>query len=214
MADLLVEVDEALKQERIEKLWKQYGGFFLGMIATIILGTAANAGYHHYQEKKAHEQTEMYLSVAAEDSKTLDDLVDLSEKLDPELSALATFQAAGLAAKNGEKTTAINLYASIENNDNSPESIRFAAFYMHTNLSDAMTPDEKLARFETILGQKTNPWLYHAHLETALILANEKEDYTKARTHLDAIMKDRNTIQSIQKKAQSLDVLYKLKEKI
>ncbi len=214
MADLLVEVDEALKQERLEKLWKQYGGFFLGLIAAIIIGTAANAGYYHYKEKKAHEQTELYLSAVVEDSRTADDLLAVSEKLDPTLAALAKFQAAGLLAKDDDKTAAINLYASIENDNNAPESIKFAAFYMHTNLSEAMTADEKLARFETILGQKTNPWLFHAHLEAALILANEKQDFTKARTHLDAIMKDTNVIQSIQKKAQSLDVLYKLKEKI
>ena len=45
MADIFAEVDEELKQERLEKLWKEYGGIFISCIAAIILGTAANSGY-------------------------------------------------------------------------------------------------------------------------------------------------------------------------
>lgn len=214
MANLLVEVDEALKQERLERLWKQYGGFFIGLITAIILGTAANAGYHYYTEKKSTEQTQAYLSHTDNKDISPAELITLAESLDAQFASLTRFNAAGLALEKGDQPLAVDIYKQLENDTTAPQAIRYAAYYMHTNTTQNLSADEKLARFQTILDQKSNPWLYHAHLESALILANEKKDFTAARMHLEKLMTDTNAIPSIQKKAQSLDVVYRLKEKL
>ena len=73
MADLFVEVDEALKQERLENIWKKYGGLFISVLIAIILGTAANAGYKYWKKSANIKQTDI-LSYRNTDRKLFSEL--------------------------------------------------------------------------------------------------------------------------------------------
>jgi hypothetical protein len=47
MSDIFQEVDEIMKQERMEKFWKQNGAWIIAFIVLTILGTAAISGYQY-----------------------------------------------------------------------------------------------------------------------------------------------------------------------
>ena len=49
MTDLFAEVDEALRQERVAKLWQEYGRYLIGFIATLILLTALISAYKSWE---------------------------------------------------------------------------------------------------------------------------------------------------------------------
>ena len=55
MADIFQEVDEEVRRERLEKLWRQYGKFVIALCVLIVVGVGAWRGYDWWQTKKAAE---------------------------------------------------------------------------------------------------------------------------------------------------------------
>lgn len=211
MSDLLVEVDEALKQERLEKLWQNYGGFFIGVLAMLILGTAGNAGYKHLQNKKNIAQTDIYLEAAINADPTTENLTNAAKKIEnTSLKSIAKIYAAGLATQEKDTQTAITLY---DQNKNTGSALSGLSTLMVINQNASLSADQKLTALKKIHDDLSNPWKYHAHLESALINANINKDYQTARLHLKEIISATGLPETLQKKAQSLDILYALKAK-
>ena len=48
MSDILQEVDEALKQDKMAKLWQDYGRYIIAALVLVVLMTAAKSAYEHY----------------------------------------------------------------------------------------------------------------------------------------------------------------------
>ena len=211
MSDLLTEVDEAMKQERMEKLWQKYGGFLIGFIAVLILGTAANEGYKSWEKNKDIAQTNLYLDATQSGQNAAAELAEIAPDLNPNLRGLALLNAAGKALDNGDKETALTLYKDIASNTSINPLAVFMAKHMVANLDPSLSVDEKIATYAALIEAENNPWKYHAHLETALLLAHEKNDYKSAREHLNKIVTVEKVAESLKKKAQSLSILYAAK---
>ncbi|HBR69002.1 MAG TPA: hypothetical protein DEA55_06475, partial [Rhodospirillaceae bacterium] len=67
MVDILEEADEALKQEKLEKLWQQHGGSIIAVMVAIIVATGANAGWKSWNQSVNGKQTDALLAAAEED---------------------------------------------------------------------------------------------------------------------------------------------------
>ncbi len=63
-----------------------------------------------------------------------------------------------------------------------------------------------------MLSDKKNPYFYRAHLDAALLEAELNNDFTKARAYLNIITLAEYVPQSLKAKAQSIDVVYAIKE--
>jgi hypothetical protein len=55
LADIFNEVDEAVRRERLEKLWQRYGIYFIALGVLIIAAVGGWRGYEHWQTQKAAE---------------------------------------------------------------------------------------------------------------------------------------------------------------
>ena len=214
MSDLFTEVDEALKQERLEKLWQQYGGFFIGFIAMIILGTASVEGYKSWNTSQNIRQTNLYIDATSKDGISADELLTVSQDVKPKLKPFVELHAAGLALEKNDLDTALTIYTSIESNAGFDKKSKFIAQYMITNINTDLTLDEKRARYDTLIAAMDNPWRFNAMISAALLEANNAKDYTKARAYLNGILSDRLSPDTLQKKAKSLDILYAAKSHI
>ena len=53
MSDIIREVDEELRRERIEKLWQRYGGYAVGAAVLIVLAIAGWRGWEWYMAREA-----------------------------------------------------------------------------------------------------------------------------------------------------------------
>lgn len=214
MSDIFIEVDEALKQEKLENIWQRYGGFFIGFLSVIILGTGANAGYTSWQTAKNAKQTDLLFSVTNKSDFTADNLINISKDLQPALQSVASIHAAGLYLENGYHEKALNTYKVIEANDNADTAISQLAYYMVTSLSKNLTTEDKILRLTNIIVNQENPWRYHAMMDAAVTQATILKDFKTARSHLAQILKTGETPKTLKQKANSLDILYSLKEKI
>lgn len=61
MSELFTEIQDSMKEQRLDALWKKFGSVvILGSVA-IVLATAAWTGWNHYTHSKAQAQTALYL---------------------------------------------------------------------------------------------------------------------------------------------------------
>jgi len=73
MSDIIREVDEELRRERLANFWKKYGGYLAFAAFLIVAGTAGWRGYEYYSQKQAEAASERYAAaqkLAADPTKT------------------------------------------------------------------------------------------------------------------------------------------------
>jgi len=49
MSDIFAEIDSALQRDRLEGLWRSYGGLVIVGVFGLILATAVNSGWQAWQ---------------------------------------------------------------------------------------------------------------------------------------------------------------------
>lgn len=216
MSDLFIEVDEALKQERIEKLWKEYGGLLISFLAMIVLITAVNAGYNSWTTHRNIKQTELYLEVSKKDQLSADDLLAIRPQMTIGMQAVVSMHAAELALKNKDTDKALDIYKDIEKNPDHEKNnplLSYLAKYMIASLDKNIGIEEKIKLFETMGEDENNPWSYNALLDVAILQATQNNDFAKAREYLAKIFAaDSKAPQGLKQKAQSLEILYQAQQ--
>lgn len=212
MSDVLTEVREAIKQERMEKFWNKYGNTIIALLILIVVSTAGHEGYKAWKSDHDKRQSALFLSTLDLDS--LAAVQEKTAKIQPSLKALADLNIAGKLAAAGKTDDLKKAYRDILSDPKSPEAFRQLAQYALTRYDSTLTVDKKISILSEIWGNDKNPWRYNARLDGAVILANAQKNYKEARAQLAALIKptDANIPKSIQQKALSLDVLYALKE--
>lgn len=73
MSDIIREVDEELRRERLANIWKKYGGVIAFAAFLLVAGTAGWRGYEYYAGKQAEAASERFVAaqkLAADAAKT------------------------------------------------------------------------------------------------------------------------------------------------
>jgi hypothetical protein len=73
MSDIIREVDEELRRERLANIWKKYGGLIAFGAFLLVAGTGGWRGYEYYAGKQAEAASERYVAaqkLAADATKT------------------------------------------------------------------------------------------------------------------------------------------------
>ncbi len=65
MSDIFQEVDEEVRRERLEQLWKKYGNYIVAALIFVLACIAAWRGYVYWQERKAAEAGAAYEAASA-----------------------------------------------------------------------------------------------------------------------------------------------------
>ena len=94
MSDMIRDVDESLKQDRLHALWEEYGSTIITAAILLVLVTAIMAGYRGWKENKLEEDTALYLQ-AADSENSAEALADLAPDLSGGLQSLAYLNAGG-----------------------------------------------------------------------------------------------------------------------
>lgn len=209
MADLFIEVEEAMKRERLEKFWATYGNYIVTLVILTIAGTAAYAGYKAWNETVRTQQTTQFL-----DTNTQDDpqaMIALAPSLRPGLAAIARIDAAGDFLEQGQAEEAAKIFGDVANDNKAPKELQELAAFALARQKVASNPEQGLLALAPLYNGN-GPWRYHARLEAAVILADSLHDYAAARNHLAVLLTEEDLPQSLSKKASSLDILYALKQ--
>lgn len=175
MSDIIREVDEELKRENWQKLWKRYGKFLIGAAVFSVAATAAVVGWREYDASQRLAIGDRFAAVLAdaESSDTpaasADALSAFAAGAPDGYAMLARLREAKLRADAGDRGAAIAIYDSIAGDGSADRMFRdLAILYSVRTQADDGDPDALIARLSP-LGAETGTWRYSARELTAIL---------------------------------------------
>lgn len=222
MADLIQDVDEALRRERMEKLWREHGGLILLAVSALVVGTGVYSVYKSHLSGTRAAQTEAFQAAQADPdpAKALETFA--AGKPSGELGALALLTAAGDLVGKGKIEEARKTYDAVAADGGADPALRDYAAVMAARLSadmavaDAVSPDQRLAALDAIIANANSPWGASARLSAALLCAGPLKDVARARKYLAPIIEAANKKEtsdiplSLVRMAQQLDHVWEI----
>ena len=174
MSDLLAEVDEAMRQERLANFWHENKNFIIAFVVLTIVATAAMSGYRSWDARTKTKQTAELIALQ-ESTDYPGNIIESDLEFRPSIRGIALLSAAGTAMQRDNKEDAQKLYARLAQDSKIPDEFRHLGILMDVRLKteEADTPkDELLKALEPVLNNKS-AWKSHAQIDAALLNADQ-----------------------------------------
>lgn len=207
MSDIFREVDEALQQEKIERIWKEYRSTIIACIAILVLGTAATTGYRSWDSSRDASETAKLLK-ALESDKPQEAIQKAIGNTRNAHEALGLLSAASLLIEEDKKEEASALYKQLADNKSAPRDLRDLARIFYVQNSQ----EKSLDTLKSVLANDKSPWIWHARLEAASLAAHQNENYQQAMAYLEPFKTDASIPPSLKQRAEALLHVYALKQ--
>ncbi len=203
---LMREVEEELRRERMEQLWKQYGSYFLAAAVALVL---AVGGYKYYQSSQlaaanaAGAAFEEATYLAGE--KKTEEARKAFEKLAKDgpigYRALASLRLAGLEAEAGNTAKALSLYEGLAKDSGADALLKSFAQLQAAALKIGEADFTEVENRLNDLTGETNPWRANAR-ELIALAALKAGNNDVARAFLEQILADRASPSDVRERAQ------------
>jgi hypothetical protein len=122
LTDIFHEVEEEVRRERLEQIWKQHGDYIIGGVSLVVIGIAAFLLWQRYelgQQQKASIEYDQAVQLAASDpASAISKLEELSKTAPSGYALLARFAEADALLANGERDKALDIYKAISTDNN------------------------------------------------------------------------------------------------
>lgn len=194
MADIFEEVDEEVRRERLTKLWRQYGKYFIAALVLVVGGTAATVGWREYRAMSQRQFSDQFAAatVLAREGKTVE-AVEALGRLSGDASAgyamLARFREAAVRAGAGDGAAAIAIYEALAADGGLDRIYRdLATLLAVMHQVDTGEADALSRRLES-LAADDSPWRHTAR-ELLAALALKAGDRTRARKEFTRLADD------------------------
>ena len=210
MADIFQEVDEEVRRERLEKLWKQYGNYLIALCFLIVAAVGAWRGYEWWQDKKAAEsgaafEAAVTLAEAGKHQEAETAFAKLAADGSAGYRPLARLREAAELART-DKAAAIKAYDEIAADKSAGQVIDdLAALRSGFLLVDTAPYAEIRTRLEPLSG--ADKTFRHTARELLALSAWKSGDVAAARQWTDMMMTDPQTPQGTLTRAQVLSEL-------
>ncbi len=171
---LLREIDEDLKQERLEKLWNTYGNYAIAGALALVIGVAGTKAWQSYDLDQRMQQGERFAAASqlAADGKAedaLSALQALSKDANAGYAMLARFQAAALTGRQGDAAGAASMYATLADDSAISDVYQNLAVVLGALQElDAGKGGGNLVSRADSLAKSENPWRHNAREVQAL----------------------------------------------
>jgi hypothetical protein len=210
MADIFQEVDEEVRRERLEQLWKRYGNHIIAVLVVVVIAVGCWRGYTYWQERKAAEAGAAYeaASALADEGKHAEAQAAFA-KLATEGTAgyrvLARFREAGQLSLTDPKA-AVAAYDTLAADNSLGRPLQdLAAVRAGLLLVDTASYDELRRRLEP-LAAADRPFRHSAR-ELLALSAWRGGDGTAARRWIDTVVSDPETPAGLRSRVDVLSAL-------
>jgi hypothetical protein len=210
VSDIFQEVDEEVRRERLEQLWKQYGNYIIAALILVLACIGAWRGYVYWQERKAAEAGAAYeaASTLADEGKRTEAQAAFA-KLASDGTAgyrtLARFREAAQLGSSDPKA-AVAAYDALAADASLGRSLQdLAAVRAGLLLVDTAPYQELRTRLEP-LSASDRPFRHSAR-ELLAFGAWRAGDSAAARQWIEAVVSDPTTPGSIRTRVDVLSAL-------
>jgi hypothetical protein len=210
VADIFQEVDEEVRRERLEKLWKRYGNLVIAACILVVVAVGAWRGYEWWQNKRAVQSGAAFeAAVALAEAGKHQDAEAAFAKLAADGSAgyrpLARLREAAELAHT-DKAAAVKAYDEIAADKSAGQVIdELAALRAGFLLVDTAPYSEIRARLEPLSG--ADKTFRHSARELLALSAWKSGDMAAARAWAEMIITDPQTPQGTRTRAEMLSEL-------
>ena len=200
------EVNEELRSDQANALWKKYGKLIIGGAVAIVLGVAGNVGYKNWVDSQAAASGDIFLEALthAREGRNDEALAAFDQlKADGYGSypVLAKMRAATVIAEQGNAEDAISEFLSVANDGSVADALKDVAKIRAGYLMvDVSSYDEVAAQVE-VLTNTTNT-MRHSAREILGLSAFKANDYARAKDWFTLVVGDTSTPQQIAARAQ------------
>jgi hypothetical protein len=208
LADIFQEIDEDIRRDRLQQLWKRYGNYVVGAALLLVLGTAAVVGWREYQDRQNQAQAQRFLAAMdqatrGEDAAAREGFAKLAAEAGMGYATLARLQEAALLAKGGDTAGAARTYEQIAADSRADQVFRDLATIMIVQDTIAAGDPAKLAQLLAPLMNEKNPWR-HSATELSALLAQRAGDQAKAKELYTKLADDLTAPQNMRARATEM----------
>jgi hypothetical protein len=157
VSDIFREVEEDVRRERLEKLWKQYGDYIIAGLAVIVVGVAGYKLWQHYQAVQIAKasiaySTAVQLNNSGRSAEAAQAFAKIAKEAPSGYAATAKLAEADALLADGKAADAVALYKTIAEKD-------------HTELGNvariraawALADSTSKSNLQTLLAPLANP---------------------------------------------------------
>ena len=122
LSDIFREVEEDVRRDRMEKLWKEYGAYGMALVALLFLAVVGYEGWQRYQvTQREKDSTAFNAAQRVEDPNAAAKAFEtLSRTAGGGYAPLARMEQANALARAGKITDAVTIYKNLAVSDQSP----------------------------------------------------------------------------------------------
>jgi hypothetical protein len=165
VTDIFQEVEEDVRRERFEKLWKQYGDYVIAAVAAVAVGVAGFQLWTKYETRKRLEASQTFMQAQAAADQGNEQLAtqtfgQLAKSGPSGYATIATFSQANNQLAAGKRTEALAIYKSLAEKDSSP--IGSAARIRAAWIMVETVQKSELESWLSPLNAQSNAWHYLA----------------------------------------------------
>lgn len=204
LADIFQEIEDDLKHEQYQRLWKRYGNWLIVLAVLIVLATAAFVFIREHRQAQRLEASAAYneaLIAALSDPTAADAALTALAEKGGSYGALARLERAGLAATNGDEADAARQYRLLADDSSVDDQLRALARMLWAY--HGFNAGEDLAAIEADMqkiADEGGAWRHMAH-EILAAIAMANGDTERAKEQFGLIADDADAPQAIRARA-------------
>ena len=165
MSDIFREVEEDVRRERYEQLWKKYGYYIIALVAVIVLAVAGYQAWQRYDLAQRQAISDRYrvasqLAASGNAPRAEADFAALVKDAPSGYALLAKFHLAAAYAAEGKRDQSVALLRELTNASD-PIVSSTARLRLAWMLADA-TPKAEIVNLVQPLRASDNPWRFAA----------------------------------------------------
>lgn len=211
MSDIFHEVEEEVRRERFEKLWKKYGDYAIAALAAVVIAIAGYKFWDRYETQQRMNASSAFNAAqqaygtgnGAAAAASFGNLAKTAPKGYATMSQLAAADALYTSGNRGE---AITLYKTIAAKDNSPIANVARIRAAWATVESAPKPE-----LETLLAPLTSPtsaWRFTAR-EILAYSDYRAGALQRARSEYESLAADTGASQSLRARAHAMATFLK-----
>ena len=163
----LREVEEELRRERLEKIWRQYGNYIIAAAVLIVVGVA---GFKYYESSRlsaaqatgARYQEAIALAEDGKEGSAAKEFETIASEGGKGYRALARLQLAGTLLKEGKRDEAFKTFEVLADDSSADDMLRqYAALQAASLRLGKADFTEMQNRLNPLIGDES-PWRYSA----------------------------------------------------
>jgi hypothetical protein len=211
VSDIFQEVEEDVRRERYEKLWKQYGNYIVALAVLIVAAVAAWQVWLRYdlaQRQRVSDELQKADQVATSGNYVTaeTELAPLAKSAPGGYEDLAKFRLAGVFLAEGKRDQSVDLLRQLTSLSD-PILASAARLRLAWTLADASPKPQIVTLLQPLMG-KDNPWRFAAS-EVVAYVDLKDGNRTQAINEYQQIAQDMAAPQTLRQRAAGISEFLK-----